>query len=133
MKDILIKMRKYQNAGVREYWMVDPDAETVTWILYKPPTEDYPDGDMKMEIYPFSTPVPVGIFNDECVMNLHLHAVLIRVLWRWYQNLRAFLKLSVLRYLTAVPVSPFRPFPAGRTYPGLSMSPLSFGIFHSLP
>ena len=66
-------------------------------------------------------------------MNLHLHAVLIRVLWRWYQNLRAFLKLSVLRYLTAVPVSPFRPFPAGRTYPGLSMSPLSFGIFHSLP
>ena len=67
------------------------------------------------------------------LMNLHPHAVLIRVLWRWYQNLRAFLKLSVLRYLTAVPVSPFRPFPAGRTYPGLSMSPLSFGIFHSLP
>ena len=66
-------------------------------------------------------------------MNLHPHAVLIRVLWRWYQNLRAFLKLSVLRYLTAVPVSPFGPFPAGRTYPGLSMSPLSFGIFHSLP
>ena len=69
MKDILIKMRKYQNAGVREYWMVDPDAETVTRILYKPPTEDYPDGDMKMEIYPFSTPVPVGIFNDECVID----------------------------------------------------------------
>ena len=67
------------------------------------------------------------------VMNLHPHAVLTRVLWRCYQNLRAFLKLSVLRYLTAVPVSPFRPFPAGRTNPGLSMSPLSFGIFHSLP
>ena len=73
-----------------------------------------------------------GITDSE-VMNLHPHAVLIRVLWRWYQNLRAFLKLSVLRYLTAVPVSPFGPFPAGRTYPGLSMSPLSFGIFHSLP
>ena len=69
MKDILIKMKKYQGAGVREYWMVDPDAETVTRILYMPPTEDYPDGDMKMEIYPFSTPVPVGIFNDECVID----------------------------------------------------------------
>jgi hypothetical protein len=44
--------------------MVDPDAETVTKILYQPPTEELPDGDMKMEIYPFFTPVPVGIFND---------------------------------------------------------------------
>ena len=69
MKDILIKMRKYQNAGVREYWMVDPDEETVSRILYKPPTEDYPDGDMKMAIYPFSTPVPVGIFDDGCVID----------------------------------------------------------------
>ena len=69
MKDILIKMRKYQNAGVREYWMADPDAENVTRILYEPPTEDYPDGDMKMEIYPFSTPVPVGIFNNECMID----------------------------------------------------------------
>ena len=31
-----------------------------------------------------------GITDSE-VMNLHPHAVLIRVLWRWYQNLRAFL------------------------------------------
>jgi len=69
MKDILIKMKKYHSAGVREYWMVDPDAETVTRILYMPPTEDLPDGDMKMEIYPFSTPVPVGIFNDEFLID----------------------------------------------------------------
>jgi hypothetical protein len=69
MKDILIKMKKYHSAGVQEYWMVDPDAETVTKILYQPPTEELPDGDMKMEIYPFSTPVPVGIFNDECVID----------------------------------------------------------------
>ncbi|MBP3879783.1 MAG: Uma2 family endonuclease [Lachnospiraceae bacterium] len=69
MKDILIKMRKYQNAGVREYWMVDPDGETVTRILYKTATEEFPDGDMNMEVYPFSKPVPVGIFNDECVID----------------------------------------------------------------
>ena len=69
MKDILIKMKKYQNAGVREYWMVDPDGETVIRVLFKPMTEDYPDGDMEMETYPFSRPVPVGIFNNECVIN----------------------------------------------------------------
>ena len=60
---------KYMNAGVREYWMVDSDAETVTRILYEAPKEGYPDGDMKMEAFPFSTPVPVGIFNDECVID----------------------------------------------------------------
>ena len=71
MKDILIKMKKYHSAGVREYWMVNPDAETVTKILYQPPTEELPDGDMKMEIYPFTTSVPVGIFNDECVIDFN--------------------------------------------------------------
>ena len=35
--------------------------------------------------------------------------------------------------LTVVPLSPFGPFPAGRTNTGLSMSPLSVGIFHSPP
>ena len=69
MKDILIKMKKYQNAGVKEYWMVDPDGETVTRILFKPATAAFPDGDMDMKTYPFSRPVPVGIFNNECVIN----------------------------------------------------------------
>ena len=69
MKDILIKTKKYQNAGVREYWMVNPDTETVTKILFTPPTEEYPDGDMTVKTYPFSASVPVGIFNDECVID----------------------------------------------------------------
>lgn len=49
--------------------MVDPNAETVTKILYSAPTAECPDGDMKMEIHPFSTPVPVGIFNDEWLID----------------------------------------------------------------
>ena len=28
-KDMLLKLYKYQNAGVKEYWIVDPDHETV--------------------------------------------------------------------------------------------------------
>ena len=28
-RDLLTKLVKYQNAGVREYWIVDPDAKTV--------------------------------------------------------------------------------------------------------
>ncbi|MBQ6322862.1 MAG: Uma2 family endonuclease [Lachnospiraceae bacterium] len=70
MKDILIKMKKYQNAGVREYWMVDPDRETVTKILFLEPSEEYPEGDIDMKEYLFSTPVPVGIFHDECRIDL---------------------------------------------------------------
>ena len=49
--------------------MVDPDGETVTRILFKPATTAFPDGDMDMKTYPFSRPVPVGIFNNECVIN----------------------------------------------------------------
>lgn len=69
MKDILIKMSKYQNAGVREYWMVDPDQQNVTKVLFQPPTEEYPDGDIQMETFPFDRPVPVSIFHDECVIS----------------------------------------------------------------
>jgi len=28
-RDLFIKLEKYQNAGVREYWIVDPDAKSV--------------------------------------------------------------------------------------------------------
>jgi len=28
-RDLFIKLKKYQNAGVREYWIADPDAEAV--------------------------------------------------------------------------------------------------------
>ena len=28
-KDMVIKLRKYMNAGVREYWMIDPDQKKV--------------------------------------------------------------------------------------------------------
>ena len=69
MKDILIKWKKYQEAGVKEYWMVDPEQKMVIKVLFSEPEGEYTDGDLKMETIPFSQPVSVGIFGDECVID----------------------------------------------------------------
>ncbi|MBR4209149.1 MAG: Uma2 family endonuclease [Lachnospiraceae bacterium] len=60
-KDIGVKSNVYERSGVREYWLVDPDRENVIVYRYG---EDY-----VIQLYPFSAPVPVGIFGDECVID----------------------------------------------------------------
>ncbi|MBR4209150.1 MAG: Uma2 family endonuclease [Lachnospiraceae bacterium] len=60
-KDIGVKSNVYERSGVQEYWLVDPDRENVIVYRYG---EDY-----VIQLYPFSTPVPVGIFGDECVID----------------------------------------------------------------
>lgn len=57
-KDMTIKLNKYMNAGVREYWMVDTDRKRV--IVYDFTKERY------SEIYGFDAKIPVGIFEGEC-------------------------------------------------------------------
>lgn len=57
-KDSYLKLMKYQNAGVREYWLVDPEKKKV--IVYDFEQEEIP------KIYGFDTRVPVGIFGGEC-------------------------------------------------------------------
>ena len=57
-KDMTLKLRKYKNAGVREYWMIDPDKRTV--VVYEFGKENNPT------IYGFDAKVPVGIFGGEC-------------------------------------------------------------------
>lgn len=57
-KDSVIKLNKYLNAGVREYWMIDPDMKKV--IVYDFENEEYP------VIYGFDAKVPVRIWNGEC-------------------------------------------------------------------
>jgi len=68
-KDILIKMMKYRNAGVREYWMVDIEDETVTKMMFTPNGEDGPGGEIIDKIYGFDEPVPVGIFQAQLIIN----------------------------------------------------------------
>lgn len=57
-KDMALKMYKYQNAGVREYWLVDPDKRKV--MVYDLEHDSFPT------LYGFDCKVPVAIWNGEC-------------------------------------------------------------------
>ncbi|MBR2046783.1 MAG: Uma2 family endonuclease [Agathobacter sp.] len=68
-KDMTLKLQKYVNAGVREYWIVDPKKETI--IVYEMKQED---GEVKedgvvAQFYSFDNQVPVGIFDGECIVD----------------------------------------------------------------
>ena len=60
-KDMVLKLHKYNAAGVREYWIVDPDEKKVIVYTFEPETE--------IRIYPGTGSVPVGIWNGECSVN----------------------------------------------------------------
>ena len=60
-KDVNIKLRKYEQAGVREYWIVDPDKKRVH--VYEFEKEGAPIR------YSFDNKIPVGIFGEECIVN----------------------------------------------------------------
>ena len=64
-KDMTIKTSKYANAGVREYWIVDPKKETV--VVYEFSMED--ENDAEIHFYTFESKVPVGIWNGECIVD----------------------------------------------------------------
>lgn len=57
-KDQTLKMWKYADAGVREYWIVDPKKLTVA--VY-----DFAHGD-ELTLYTFHDSVPVGIYDGAC-------------------------------------------------------------------
>ena len=57
-KDSLLKLKKYKEAGVREYWMVDPDKKKV--VVYDWSKSEIPT------VYGFDAKVSVGIFDGEC-------------------------------------------------------------------
>lgn len=52
--DYLIKLLRYQAAGVREYWIVDPQKERVTVYFFEKET---------VEEYVFGEEIPVGIYE----------------------------------------------------------------------
>ncbi len=61
-KDYLTKLHKYENAGVREYWLVDPYQKTILVYLF--------DSDNSPTIYPIDSSVPVGIYDEKLTIKL---------------------------------------------------------------
>ena len=58
-KDMLLKLHKYQNAGVKEYWIVDPEHNTV--LVY-----DLGSGDFYPAKYSFDDVIPIRISGGKC-------------------------------------------------------------------
>ena len=58
-KDMFLKLYKYHNAGVREYWIVDPEHETV--LVY-----DFQSDTFYPEKYDFDSVIPIHISDGQC-------------------------------------------------------------------
>ncbi len=63
-KDMTLKMHKYAAAGVREYWIIEPDQRKV--VVYNLAEHEIP------AIYSFREPIPVGIWDSGCTVDLSL-------------------------------------------------------------
>ena len=63
-KDMQLKLYKYGNAGVKEYWLVDMEKEAV--VVYDLEHDALP------AIYGFNQKVPVLIWNGECEIDFAL-------------------------------------------------------------
>ena len=64
-RDLLLKAFKYHEAGVREYWIVDPDEDRIVVYDY----ERDPDGTVNT-VYSFTEDIPIGISGGRCFLNL---------------------------------------------------------------
>lgn len=62
-KDIFIKGAKYMEAGVKEYWMVDPMKKTIITYDFREP------GDVQIENYTFDDKVPLLLYDGDLVID----------------------------------------------------------------
>ena len=60
-KDYIKKLAKYMEAGVREYWILDPYQKRLLVYFF--------EGDVFPVIYGLDQPVPVGIYNGDLVID----------------------------------------------------------------
>ncbi|MCC8046229.1 MAG: Uma2 family endonuclease [Clostridiales bacterium] len=72
-RDRSLKLTKYKRAGVREYWLIDPDYKKV-YVYDFEKSESY-------KIYEFTDTVPVGIYGGDCVINFAQIYEEIRILY----------------------------------------------------
>lgn len=62
-KDLTLKLTKYRNAGVREYWIIDLEKERVLTYFFE--EEEFP------HLYGADGQIPVGIYQGELVMPMN--------------------------------------------------------------
>ena len=62
LRDKILKFRRYLQAGVREYWIVEPDSNTVFVYILK-------NGDYIAHSYGIDDEVPVHVLEG-CVIKL---------------------------------------------------------------
>ncbi len=60
-RDYVIKLAKYANAKVREYWIVDPYMKRVLVYFF--------EGDVYPMIYPIDAEIPVNIYDGKLVLD----------------------------------------------------------------
>ncbi|WP_251387502.1 Uma2 family endonuclease [Mediterraneibacter agrestimuris] len=72
-KDMNLKYGKYAAAGVREYWMVDPDTKKI--VVYDIEHEEFP------VVYEFGDKIPVRIFHGECEIDFKVIYEAVRFLY----------------------------------------------------
>jgi len=61
-RDIFIKLRKYKNAGVKEYWIIYPDRQKV--VVYLLCQDD------DVAVYTFDDTIPLTISKGKCTISL---------------------------------------------------------------
>ena len=62
-KDMSLKLTKYMNAGVKEYWIIDPNKKCLI-------TYDFTDEQFVPVIHPLNTSVPVAISGGDLLIDL---------------------------------------------------------------
>ena len=55
---MFIKLLKYEEAGVREYWVVDPKKEKVIVYIFGEESD--------VSLYGFDSEIPVDIYQGDC-------------------------------------------------------------------
>ena len=64
-KDMVLKLYKYQNAGVHEYWIVDPTFRTVT-------VHNFDEEEYRPLTYDFFSEIPIALSKGMCAIDFSI-------------------------------------------------------------
>ena len=64
-RDADLKLRKYRESGVREYWIIFPDDQQV-WVYDLEAARTMQSEEPVPQVYTFADKVPVGIWEGKC-------------------------------------------------------------------